>query len=116
MKSSGQVRLPSVDVDAFSVFDARNETGTPERNLLMAILERAILDYLGNQNSEAMSAEEWIFGEHSSRFMESFSFPWVCQQLDLDIKKVTAVINSMPKRGENRTAPWYWKDYINSRN
>ena len=52
-----------LDVDANETFGEPNLTGTPERNLLLAILERAILDFVGNNEKEVSLAEDWIFGD-----------------------------------------------------
>lgn len=91
-----------------------NPKGTPERNLLMAILERAILDYVGNETAEVEKAQKWIFGSNNfcnknSDDYDPLSFYWVCTELDLDPEKIAAAIKAMPKRGNRRTAPWYWQ-------
>lgn len=102
------MNYPAIDADAFNLIDAPNLTGTPERRLLLAILERALLDYVGNDNKEYQEAEEWIFspddkeGEHGQ-----FSFGWICEELDLDITDIRGKIRLMPRRGANRIAPWY---------
>ncbi|MCI5066390.1 hypothetical protein MRY87_11760 [bacterium] len=106
----------SFDVDALDMFGATTERGTPERNLLMAILERAILDFVGNDQREVRQAEEWLFEEEQGtelaqreeRPIAPFSFAWVCQQLDLDIRFILQTIKDMPKRGTRRVAPWYF--------
>lgn len=97
--------------------DTPNLTGTPERRLLMAILERALLDYVGNDSREVEEAEEWIFSDgddtkhvnYSSPELSSpsFSFPWLCSELDLDTDQIRAKIRGMPRRGKSRIAPWY---------
>lgn len=99
----------TVDVDALELFEKPNLKGTPERNLLMAILERAILDFVGNDQREVTAAEEWIFGEDDTE-EDEFSFPWLCQQLDLDRSFVAETVRAMPKRGKRRVAPWYFKE------
>ena len=96
------------DTSGYDVFEERNLTGTSERNLLMAILERAIIDYVGNSRKEANDAEEWMFGEGSDSLYIDFSFAWVCHQLDLDPQHIAKLVLAMPKRGENRLAPWYF--------
>lgn len=103
---------PNVDIDAHEVFGSPNLTGTPERNLLMATLERAILDYVGNQEAEATAAEEWIFadGGKGSYTNDLFTFAWVCEHLDLEPERIAAIIHDMPKRGNRRVAPWYFKE------
>lgn len=100
--------LPVIDQEAYNLFDAPQLTGTPERRLLLAILERAILDYVGNDVTEVSSSEEWLFSELDEPSMEEFTFPWVCQQLDLDIYRIAQTIRAMPRRGNHRIAPWYF--------
>ena len=96
-----------IDEDAFALFEEPNQTGTPERNLLMAILERAIRDYVGNCEQESNEAREWIFQMNATPYSE-FSFGWICQQLDLVPERIATIIEGMPKRGDHRTAPWYF--------
>ncbi|NBW42181.1 hypothetical protein EBR25_14510 [bacterium] len=97
------------DVDALEVFGDNTQRGTPERNLLMAVLERAILDFVGNDKKEASHAEEWLFGDEvQDKIHSPFTFSWICQQLDLDEKFISQTVKSMPKRGKRRVAPWYF--------
>lgn len=119
MESAAKSHLPEIDHDAFNLFEIPNLTGTPERRLLLAILERAVLDLVGNDEKEAQEAEDWLFGfdedeaepeaprVHEHKLTAMFSFPWVCDQLDLDQARISAKIRSMPKRGKNRIAPWH---------
>lgn len=94
------------------VYDAPSEKGSPERNLLMAMLERAILDYVGNNRSEVSEADEWLFSDEELEAPRPFSFAWLCSELDLEVSKIRRIIKQMPKRGGNRVAPWYFdKDY-----
>lgn len=90
-----------------------NHSSTPERRLLAALLERAILDFVGNDSTEVASAEEWIFDwqDHEANPdapLKEFSFSWVCHYLDLNPRKVAGFIKAMPKRGIHRVAPWYF--------
>lgn len=97
------------DVDVLEVFGGNTQRGTPERNLLMAVLERAILDFVGNDQKEASHAEEWLFGnEAQDKLQAPFSFSWICQQLDLDETFISRTVKAMPKRGKRRVAPWYF--------
>lgn len=107
MVDSKRALSPVMDDDALALFQEPNMTGTPERNLLMAILERAIRDFVGNSSQESREAEEWLFEDCKQPFPE-FSFPWICQQLDLVPERISNLIEGMPKRGEHRTAPWYF--------
>ena len=101
----------SYEIETLSLFDSPNETGSPERRLLLAILERAILDFVGNEPREVAGSSDWIFGDNSddddADNDEQFSFNWVCLQLDLDAGHIAEQIRQMPKRGSHRIAPWY---------
>lgn len=94
--------------DYHQALGSPNRTGTPERRLLLAILERAILDYVGNDEREVAHASDWLFGSLESGAFDHFSFPWLCEQLDLDGKKIAGQIKAMPKRGARKVAPWYF--------
>lgn len=57
----------------------------PERNLLAAVLARAICDAFGTAHCErhiVRSARQWLFGKLTPK--RPFSFAWVCLHLDLD--------------------------------
>ncbi len=98
--------FPEIDHDAFRLIDIPNLTGTPERRLLLAVLERAILDFVGNDQKEVTEAGEWIFDDDVEANGD-FSFGWICQELDLDVRHIQNKIRNMPKRGDSRIAPWY---------
>lgn len=96
--------------DEFGIFSEVNQTGTPERRLLLGILERAILDYVGNDKKEVADSTNWIFSDESAE--TQFSFAWVCNYLDLDPKVISDYIKSFPKRGNSRIAPWYLHEVV----
>lgn len=100
--------LSDLDRDYYNVFGAPNMTGSPERRLLLAILERAILDYVGNDPREVHEAQEWLFGSPEADTRSQFSFVWLCEQLDLDHRKIARKIKAMPRRGSKKIAPWYF--------
>jgi hypothetical protein len=57
----------------------------PERNLLAAVLARAICDAFGTAHCErhvVRGARQWLFGKLTPK--EPFSFAWVALHLDLD--------------------------------
>ena len=57
----------------------------PERNLLAAVLARAICDAFGTAHCErhiVRSARQWLFGKLTPK--RPFSFAWVAMHLDLD--------------------------------
>jgi hypothetical protein len=105
--------IPEIDAysSSFGLFEAANETGSPERRLLMGIIERAILDYVGNEPKEKLQATEWIFNDEDDE-NDEFTFAWVCSQLDLPTDKIRSSIAKMPMRGDSRLAPWYMKGAV----
>ena len=57
----------------------------PERNLLSAVLARAICDAFGTAHCErhiVRSARQWLFGKLTPK--RAFSFAWVTLHLDID--------------------------------
>lgn len=101
-----------VDRDYYQVVGLPNMTGSPERRLLLAILERAILDYVGNDPREIDEAEQWLFDGSGNHATQQFSFAWVCEQLDLDPGKIAEKIRAMPRRGNRKVAPWYFSKQV----
>lgn len=100
--------LPVIDNEAYNLIDGPKLTGTPERRLLLAMLERAILDFVGNDSLEVDQAQQWIFSDLEDPDFLPFTFSWVCQQLDLDHQRIAKTIKEMPRRGSRRVAPWYF--------
>ena len=54
---------------------------SPERNLLVAVLRRALFDYCNGSSAERSAAEEWFLDDDSEA---SFSFQWICTQLSIE--------------------------------
>lgn len=54
---------------------------TPERELLIAILDRAVLDFCGREGELHEKAKEWLFGDHD--YENLFSFEAICGHLGL---------------------------------
>jgi hypothetical protein len=67
--------------------DEEQKTGLPERNLMAAILERALIDAIGQslelRASLKRQARLWI-NERFEVLAPCWSFEWICEQLDLD--------------------------------
>ena len=59
------------------------ENATPlpfaERQLLVAVLQRAIADYQSSNPRLKKEAGEWLFGDLENPTMEPFTFPWMCE-------------------------------------
>ncbi len=98
------------DSDYAASVDTPGYVNSPEGKLMLAMLERAILDYVGNDKKEQDEASVWLFDwtEDDIEDPHEFSFPWVCDYLGLDPLRISAAVKAMPKRGEHRIAPWYF--------
>ena len=67
----------------------------PERNLLAAVLARAICDAFGSAQCDrhvVRSARQWLFGKLTPT--RAFSFAWVVQHLDLDPSALQQTLRS----------------------
>jgi len=73
----------------------------PERNLLAAVLARAICDAFGTAHCErhiVRSARQWLFSKLDAS--ETFSFAWVATHLDLDPVALQRSLRMYEKRPE----------------
>lgn len=77
----------------------------PEHNLLIALLNRALLDYLGTQAAERQEAEDWLFDE--SDLMEPFTYAWVCAQLGIQPGYLLSGVKIMRDDTAGRAKRWY---------
>ena len=69
-----------------------------ERNLLAAVLARAICDAFGTAHCErhiVRSARQWLFGKLTPK--RPFSFAWVALHLDLDPVSLQGSLRSYEK-------------------
>lgn len=82
MSSSGQANRFSTEREE----DIESSSPVkPERNLLAAVLARAICDAFGTAHCErhiVRSARQWLFGKLTPK--KAFSFAWVAMHLDLE--------------------------------
>lgn len=80
-------------------FTLAARSAVPERKLLSAILRRAILDYVSGDGRRD-EAKEWLFSRATVR--EAFTFPWICEQLDLN---TALVIEAIKRLGQEAGRP-----------
>jgi hypothetical protein len=55
---------------------------TPEQELLLATLDRAVLDYYGSELRALGEAGDWLFGKSDPAI--AFSFEWTCAYLEAE--------------------------------
>ena len=58
---------------------------TAEHRLIVAVLQRAITDYLGDDTELAEDAKTWLFAEQFAPY-EVFTLGWICEQIDLNVE------------------------------
>lgn len=69
--------------DILSTKEFRNPKPlVPERELLIATLDRAVLDYYSNNQELKDLAAEWLFDDTESSHI--FSFNWICDHLGIE--------------------------------
>lgn len=88
-------RVRAGNVEEEEVVSSSKGGVKPERNLLAAVLARAICDAFGSAQCDrhiVRSARQWLFGALSPT--SSFSFAWVAQHLDLDPNQLQNTLRS----------------------
>ena len=88
-------------------------SASPERELLIAALDRAVLDYFGAKGEIQLDADEWIFGDADAS--EAFTFDWVCEHLGLSASAVRLRIRSHRKPGSNSQVYSWIRKKVQSR-
>ncbi|MCB0345267.1 MAG: hypothetical protein KDD66_09110 [Bdellovibrionales bacterium] len=74
---------------------------SPERELLVAVLQRAILDYVGTGQLLSSEAGDWLFDEGDG----DFSFAWVCGHLGLEPNAVRSNLHRLRLGSKRDKAP-----------
>lgn len=90
------------------IAEFNTETATkivPERNLLVAMLERAVFDFYGDQKIEKQEAAEWLFGPGDLDL--PFTFQWVCAQLEIDSELFLERVRHLKPRSSMSTQQWW---------
>lgn len=92
--------IPNTDVEQY-------EPNTPERALLVAVLERSICDVLNPPQSEGGSGKynahnAWAREAHGwlrSKSGKPFSFLWICHFLNLSPKRIRSAVYEYEAKG-----------------
>jgi hypothetical protein len=72
----------------------------PERELLLAVLDRCVLDYHGTNLKLKAAANEWLFEEEPQDVRREFSFPWICEFLGLEKSRLRDCIRALDLSGK----------------
>lgn len=103
-ESPGSISIVSVDYDSSS-----EDKCSPEKRLLLAVLEQAIRDCLEKDVAYAKQAQWWIFEDKDGDFHWPFSFTWVCRYLDIDPEEVQSRVRYFLDHGVPQEIQWNFK-------
>ncbi len=79
-----------IDEDFDAAIGLEPGVGSPEHQLLVAILDRASRDYLGGQPREKTDASKWLFETAKRRTLAPFSFEWTCEHVAISPDQLRA--------------------------
>ncbi|MBL7661591.1 hypothetical protein JNK13_02450 [bacterium] len=79
-----------------------NQQLTPEKHLLVALLQRAILDLVSPHEEDRDEAKDWVLSTNSEDV--PFSFKWTCSELGLNPTKVSTAIIDLDPRDDTISA------------
>lgn len=102
MSTDGASRTMRIRSDESDYTHPKLPLVKPERNLLAAILGRAILDLYGDAVVDRLivaNARAWLYAPINDEIM--FSFGWVAKNLDLDPIVIRAQLVQYAKNREN---------------
>ncbi|MCB0359772.1 MAG: hypothetical protein KDD44_09050 [Bdellovibrionales bacterium] len=84
--------------------DIETEAQSPERNLLVAMLQRALLDLVSGAESDRNLAREWLLEPVGGEPYVPFSFPWICAELGLNVSLTQQAVRNLPEDWNGRVA------------
>ncbi len=67
----------------------------PEKELLLAILDRSVMDYHSKNSRLSKAASEWLFDEQDHCSTHAFSFNWICEYLSIDKQSLRGSITEL---------------------
>lgn len=77
----------------------------PEQELLVAILDRAVLDFCGREGDLHIKAKSWLFDDNS--LDDTFSFCSICAYLNLDPSAIRErILNLDIPKGVSQSHRW----------
>lgn len=81
-----------LDQDAASLLEPSDYLNSPEKRLLFAVCERAVRDLFSSSEEERLSSIRWFDDDGGN---DPFSFPWICEVLDINRRKLLSRIWSI---------------------
>lgn len=87
-----------IDEEAQNLFGIGDGLSSPEKRLLFAICERAVRDLFSSVKEEHDTAIAWLQDITGNA---PFSFPWICEELDLELEQLASKIWSLYSIGKN---------------
>jgi len=68
---------------------------SPEKHLLVAVLRRALFDYVQGSNVEREAAKDWLFDEEDRAI---FTYRWICTHLGMEPESILQRLRSRNSR------------------
>ncbi len=98
MSEYSEERVILLDEDSSGVFEVPEFLNSSEKRLLFAICERAVRDLFSSNEEERAASIAWFEDDEGN---EPFSFPWICEVLDLNRMHLLSKIRSLHEIGAN---------------
>ena len=82
---------------------------TPEKRLLLAVLEQAIRDVLDHDKPHGKQAERWFFEDWNTEHSLPFSLSWICRHLDIDMTQTQKKVREFIEHGIPAGMAWAFR-------
>ena len=86
-----------IEQNSYLFVDMTEQMKTPEKRLLFAMCERAVRDFLSTDKDESENARAWLEDNEGAN---PFSFPWICECLDINREHILARIYRIASHAE----------------
>ena len=102
----GQSGISIIDSDVYSGLD---NCSSPEKRLLLAVLEQGIRDFLDKGKPHSNQAKWWLFDDKDADFHNPFTCAWICKELDIDINLLRERVLFFSENGVPQEIVWIFK-------
>ena len=99
----------TVIIIAPELFSPPDDKLTPEKRLLLAVLEQAIRDVLDRDKPYGKQAARWFFEDWGGDYNLPFSLSWICRHLDVDMHLVQQRVQEFIEQGIPREMAWAFR-------
>ena len=101
--------LPGITVLDSDLLPTLDPGASPEKRLLLAVLEQGIRDFLDKGKGYANQAKWWLFDDIEADFQNPFTCAWICKELDIDIRSLRSRVEHFSENGVPKEMVWVFK-------